>query len=59
MSDNDRPNELSVWAGHDKDAPAHLVSATPPRPLKVNGAPITEQSHEHVLKKKPNPNARN
>ena len=36
-----------------------LFDPDPARRLSVNGAPIIEQSHEYVLKKKPDPNAPN
>jgi hypothetical protein len=31
----------SVWAGADKDAPAHLVPVSPPKVIEVNGAPLS------------------
>ena len=55
MTGDDR--DFSTWAGSDKEAPEHLVPVSPPKQLEVNGAPVIEQSHEFVLKKKPAPDA--
>lgn len=57
MTGANADQEFSTWAGSDKDAPAHLVPVGPPKQLEVNGAPVIEQSHEYVLKKKPGPDA--
>ena len=57
MSGKDTSGEFAAWFGPNSGAAAHLVPANPPKSLEVNGAPVVEQSHEYVLKKKPRPNA--
>ncbi len=42
----------------DGGAPLDAEIAIPPEfGVQINGAPVTEQSHEYVLKKKPTTNA--
>ena len=45
-------DEFSLWSGHNLDAPAHLVAVSPPKRLEVNGAPVVEETHEHVVGKR-------
>ena len=57
MSKANDGREDSAWAGTDQGMNAHLIPAAPPRRLEIGGAPATENSHEHVLRKKPSRNA--
>ena len=58
MTDEKKGGEPSAWAGTDIAVDARLVPAAPSRRLEVGGAPVTEKSHEFVIRK-PNPDAPN
>lgn len=49
MSSMAGSNEFSAWTGADVGADARLVPARPPHRVEIGGAPVTEQSHEHVI----------
>jgi hypothetical protein len=43
--------EDSTWAGTEIGANAYLVPAAPPQRVEIGGAPVSEQSHEYVIRK--------
>ena len=47
-----RDKDFSTWTGMNAELPAELVPVNPPRHLEASGAPIVEQSHEHVIPKR-------
>ena len=57
MTKPNNSGENSAWAGISAGVNAHLVPAAPPERLEVGGAPVTEQSHEYVIRKKPRSDA--
>ncbi len=57
MSKRKPVREDSAWAGTDQGVNAHLAPAAPPSRVQIGGAPIVEQSHEYVIRKKPDRNA--
>ena len=48
---------FSAWAGPEAGAGAQLVPAAPPARPEIGGAPVSDLSHEHVIRKKPFANA--
>ena len=57
MTKPNNSGENSAWAGISGGLNAHLVAADPPKRLEVGGSPVTEQSHEYVISKKPGSDA--
>lgn len=52
MTEKKKGGEDSAWGGTNEGVNAHLVSATPPKRLEIGGAPVSEQSHEYVIRKR-------
>ena len=49
-----RSHDPSVWAPLHSGEDMHLISAGAPQRVEINGAPVTEQFHEYVLRKPKN-----